>query len=147
MSRTRTLLLTGLLAVVAAGSLAPAQAATPKPFTGSTPFHDATPDPTGNSAATDKEHCKGELPREKPVELKVKDPGVVTVSISGYQGDWTLMITDPAGKLLGGADVNPPDFENAVVTLKKPGTILMYPCNLVGTFDATLSWAYRYKKP
>ena len=145
--RIRTVLITAAAIGLTAGSFAPAQAAKPKPFSGSTAISDRTPDPTGNSASSEQEHCKGELPREKPVELKVANPGVVTVSISGFQGDWTLMVTDPAGKLLGGADVNPPAFENAVITLKKPGTILMSGCNLAGTFDATLSWAYRYKKP
>ncbi len=146
--RLRTPLLTAVLCVVAAGALAPAQAAPkPKSYEGSVAFQDTTPDPTGNSAATDQEHCRGELPREKGVTLKVANPGVVTVSISGFQGDWTLMVTDDKDKTLGGADVNPPDYENAVITLKKPATIVMYPCNLVGSFDATLSWAYRYKKP
>ncbi len=143
MRRTRTLLLTGLLAVVAAGSLTPAQAGSPKAFTGSAVFHDATPDPTGGSTA----HCNGALPLEKPIPLKIANPGVVTLSLTGFQGDWALAVTDQAGKYLGGADTNPPVTENAVITLKKAGTILMLPCNLGGTFDATLSWAYRYKKP
>ena len=144
----RRILLTASLCAIAAGSLAPAQAAPkPKPFTGSVMFTDMTPDPTGNSNASEKEHCRGELPREKGVILKVANPGVVTVSISGFQGDWTLMVTDDKDKMLDGADVNPPSFENAVVTLKKPGTIVMYPCNLAGTVEAKLSWAYRYKKP
>lgn len=146
--RLRTPLLIAALSVVAAGALAPAQSAPkPKSYEGSVQFTDATPDPTGNSASSEKEHCRGELPREKGVTLKVKDPGVVTVAISGFQGDWTLMITDDKDKMIAGADVNPPAYENAVVTLKKPATIVMYPCNLTGTFEATLSWSYRYKKP
>ncbi len=142
--RARTPLLTAAVCLVAAGSLAPAQAAgTPKPFKGSAVFHDATPDPAGGSTA----HCVGALPMEKPLALKVPGPGVVTLGITGFVGDWAITVTDPSGKYLGGSDVNPPAQENAVITFKKAGTIQMLPCNLGGSFDATLSWAYRYKKP
>lgn len=145
--RTRTMLVAGALATVAAASLSPAQAGPPKPFSKTMAFTDATPDPTGNAAATEQEHCRGELPREKPVEVMLPGPGVVEVSISGFQGDWTLMVTDKADKTLGGADVNPPATEAVRVVVKKAGPILISPCNLVGTSQATLTYSYRYKAP
>lgn len=142
MSRTRTLLLAGLLVVVAAGSLAPAQAATPKPFTGSTPFHDATPDPSGGLGA----NCQGTLPVEKGLSVKVPASGVLTVSLTGFTGDWALVAADATGKVLGTSDTFP-ESENMIVPLKKAMTVTLLPCNVGGTVDATVSWAYRYKKP
>lgn len=146
--RTRTMLIAGALATVAAASLSPAQAGPPKPFTKTVMFTDATPDPTGNSAPTEQEHCKGELfPMEKPIEVMLPGPGSVEVVTKGFVGDWTLMITDKAGKVLGGADVNPPATEAARIVVKKAGLIKIHPCNLAGSTQAEVTYAYRYKKP
>lgn len=123
-----------------------AQAAPPKNFEKTVAFTDATPDPTGNLAATEAEHCLGELPREKPIELKVPGSGTVEVTISGFQGDWTLMITDAKGELITGADVNPPDTETASFPMKKAGTVNILPCNLAGTPQASVKMVYTFKK-
>jgi hypothetical protein len=134
------------VAVVGLSLGASAQAAPPKNFTKTVSFTDATPDPSGNAADSDAEHCKGVLPQEDPIVLKVPGPGMVDVTLGGFQGDWTLMITDKDGELLSGADVNPPDFETAGVRLKKAATINILPCNLAGTPEATVTYKYTYRK-
>ncbi len=140
--QARRILVTAALCAIAAGSLAPAQAAPkPKPFSGSVTFHDATPDPTGGFGA----NCQGTLPVEKAVGIKVPASGVLTVSLTGFTGDWALVVADDAGKVLGSSDTFP-ESENAVVTLKKAGTVQLLPCNLGGTVDATVNFAYRFKK-
>lgn len=143
--RRRTPLVLAGLCVVATGALAPASAApTPKPYTTTTTYTDRTPDPTGGLGA----NCQGLTPPEAPVEMKVANPGVVTLSITGFTGDWALVVRDKKdSKLLGASDTNPPATENVIVTLKKATTLLVQPCNLGGTVDATLKLAYRFKKP
>lgn len=139
--------LVALTTVAAAVSLAAtAQAAPPKGFTKTVSFTDATPDPTGYASGASETHCLGLLPMEAPIELKVPGPGMVDVELSGFQGDWSLMITDAAGEVLGGADVNPPEFEAATVRLKKPATIKIHPCNFAGTPQASVKITYKYKK-
>lgn len=125
---------------------ATAQAAPPKGFTKTVSFTDGTPDPSGNTADTEAEHCMGVLPQEKPIALKVPGPGMVDVTLAGFQGDWTLMITDAKGEVLSGADVNPPDYETAGVRLKKAATINILPCNLAGTPQADVTYKYTYRK-
>ena len=144
MNRTLVALVTATAAVSFAAS---AQAAPPKSFSKTVEFTDATPDPSGNAASGNENHCSGQLPRETPIELKVPGPGIVDVAISGFQGDWSLQIQDAKGEVMGGADVNPPnEFETASVRLKKAATILIAPCNLAGTPQATVKIDYKYKK-
>jgi len=142
MSVRRILIATSLCAV-AAGSLAPAQAAPdPKPFKGSAVFHDSTPDPSGGLGA----NCQGTLPVEKGLSVKVPASGVLPVSLTGFTGDWALVAADATGKVLGTSDTFP-ESENMIVPLKKAMTVTLLPCNVGGTVDATVSWAYRFKKP
>lgn len=138
----RNLLLTAVVAAAAVAAVPPAQAGPPKPFSGSATVTDLTPDPTGGLGA----NCQGTLPVEKGMPLKVPGPGVLTVALSGFTGDWALVVTDDTGKVLGSSDTFP-DTENAVVTLKKATSTVLLACNLGGTVEAKLTWAYRYKKP
>ena len=139
--------LVALTTVAAAVSLAAtAQAAPPKGFTKTVEFTDATPDPTGYASGSNETHCLGVLPMEAPIELKVPGPGMVDVALSGFQGDWSLMITDAGGEVLGGADTNPPEYETATVRLKKAMTLKIHPCNFAGTPQASVKITYKYKK-
>lgn len=144
--RTRTALASSLVVVALASALAPAVAAPPKGFTKTVEYTDATPDPTGFSSGSNETHCKGVLPMEAPIAVKVPASGIVEIAMSGFQGDWSLMITDAKGEVLGGADVNPPDFEVASVRLKKPATINVHPCNFAGTPQASVKITYTPKK-
>lgn len=142
----RTAVLTTAVAGLSALALAaPALAAPPKPFTQTVSYTDATPDATGNTADSEAEHCKGLLPREAPITVSVPGPGDVDVSVK-VTGDWTLMITNAAGDVLAGADVNPPENEATSVRVTKAQKIFIHPCNLAGVPTATVTYSYAYRK-
>jgi hypothetical protein len=143
----RTLACTLLAATVAVALGTSANAGPPKGFTKTVTFTDGTPDPTGNAASGNENHCSGELPQEAPISVKVPGPGTVEVSIKGFQGDWALQVKDAAGEVMAGDDVNPPDaFEATSVRLKKAATINILPCNMAGTPQAEVTYTYSYKK-
>lgn len=147
--RTRILLATALTAVTATGAVAPAMAAKPKPpsnFTQNVTFSDPTPDPTGNLNDDEADHCSGRLPQEAPISVKVPGPGSLEVTLSGFQGDWSLQIKNSKGEIEAGVDVNPPDAESTAVFFKKAGTWLVLPCNMTGTPEAKVQIKYTYRK-
>jgi hypothetical protein len=131
-------------AIVAAGWFVPAQAAPPASFTKTVTFVDSTPDPTAFFLGP--EHCMGRLPAEQPVEVKIPASGVVDVAISGFTGEWSLMITDPKGRVLTTADADAPETESTTFRMRRAGTINILPCNIAGTFEAQLTYGYTYKK-
>lgn len=137
MSRRALLLLPCL---VLAGAAAPAQAGPPKPFSRTVAFVDRTPDPTAFFLGP--EHCMGRLPAEQPVRVDVPAAGVVDIVISGFQGEWSLMVTNDKGVVLGTADADAPATEKLTLKVKKAGRIAILPCNIAGTFDATLTYGW-----
>jgi hypothetical protein len=140
-------LATALLAAAVGVSLGTsAHAGPPKGFTKTVDFTDATPDPSGNAGATNQDHCSGKLPQETPISVKIPGKGSVDITLGGFQGDWALQVKDPSGEILAGDDVNPPGYESTSVTLKKAGTILILPCNLEGTPQGTVTYAFTPKK-
>jgi hypothetical protein len=143
--RTRTALAL-VVAVVAVPVGASAQAAPPKGFTKTVDFTDATPDPSGNAESGNEMHCSGKLPQETPIAVKIPGPGIVDVTLGGFQGDWALQIQDAGGDVLAGDDQNPPAYETAEVRLKKAATINILPCNMEGTPQAKVTYKYTYKK-
>ena len=88
----------------------------------------------------------GRLPAEKPVPVTIPGPGNVEIAISGFTGEWSLMVTDAQGELIGSADADAPATESMSLRMKRSGKINILPCNLFGTFEAQLSYSYRYKK-
>ncbi len=144
---TRTLLATVLVgAFSVSGVMAQAAPPPPKGFTKSVAYTDATPDPTGNTGATNADHCTGRLPQEAGITVKVPGPGDLDISIAGFTGDWALQIKDTKGNVLTGDDVNPPDFEATSVRLKKAATIIILPCNLAGTPNGKVTYKYSFRK-
>jgi hypothetical protein len=140
----RVVLLAVGSAVVAAGAFAPAQAAPPASFSKTVTFVDSTPDPTAFFLGP--EHCMGRLPAEQPVEVEIPASGVVKVAISGFTGEWSLMITDPKGRVITTADADAPATESTTFRMRRAGTIHILPCNIAGTFEAQLTYSYTYKK-
>lgn len=141
---TRLALVTVLAVGVALGTTA--NAAPPKGFSKTVSFTDGTPDPSGNAASGNENHCNGKLPQEKPISVVIPGPGTVDVSIDGFQGDWALQVRDAKGEVLAGDDVNPPGYEATSVKLKKGATIQILPCNLAGTPAGKVTYTYTYKK-
>ena len=141
--RSRTFVLAGLLAAVAVGSL-PANAAPPKSFRKTVTFVDNTPDPSAFFLGP--EHCMGRLPAEKPVSVPIPGPGIVDIAISGFTGEWSLMITDKDGEVIGVADADAPATESTTLRMKRAATINILPCNIAGSFEAKLVYGYTYKR-
>lgn len=141
--RTRTTLVVGLMAMTVAVPLLPAQAGPPQAFSKSMVFVDKTPDPSAYLLGP--EHCLGELPREKPVAVTIPGPGTLDVAISGFTGEWSLLIAGPNGKVVGTADAAAPATEATKIRFKKAMKIEILPCNLAGTFEAKLVYSYTYK--
>jgi hypothetical protein len=143
--KIRTAVIAALVAGLSVASVA--DAAPPKNFKKTVSFTDATPDPTGNAASGNENHCSGQLPQEAPISVKVPGPGYLEVSIAGFQGDWSLQVKDKDGEVLGGADVNPPsEFESVSIRFKKAATVGILPCNMSGTPQAEVTYSYTYKK-
>lgn len=140
----RRTVLTALALAVAAGALAPAHAAPPKPFTKTVTFVDQTPDPSAYFLGP--EHCLGQLPREKPVSVAIPAAGTVAIAISGFTGEWSLLVMNPAGDVIGVADADAPATEKLTMKLRKAGRIDILPCNLFGTFEASLTYSWAPKK-
>lgn len=123
----------------------PADAAPPKPVEETFTFTDPTADMTSAADLTDSTmHCSGGvLPEEAPHKFVAGRAGTLKVSISGFQGDWALELRDPKkARVLGGDDVNPPDFETVVIKVNAPGPVNVLPCNLAGTIEATVKLVF-----
>ena len=142
--RRTVLLATGLAALSAGSYLAPALAGPPASFSRTVTFTDATPDPT--AFVLGPEHCMGKLPAEAPVAVSIPGPGVVDIAISGFSGEWSLMITNKDGDVIGTADTDAPATESTTLRIKRAGTINILPCNIAGSFEAQLKYGYKYKK-
>jgi hypothetical protein len=141
--RTRTILVVGAMALTVAAPLVPAQAGPPKAFSKSMVFVDDTPDPSAYFLGP--EHCLGQLPREKPVAVTIPGPGVFDIAISGFTGEWSLLVAEPGGKVVATADADAPRTESTSIRFKKATKIEILPCNLAGTFEAKLVYSYKYK--
>ena len=145
MSR-RTLVHAVVATAVAATLAAPAMAAPPKPIKKTVEYTDATPDPTGNLEGSEAEHCNGQLPsNEKGIEFAAPAAGTLKAVLGTAQGDWSMQIRDAKGKILGGDDVNPPDYESVTVKIKTKGKYIIFPCNMGGTPLATVTYTFTYK--
>ena len=140
----RTLVLALCAGAVAAGPLAAAHAAPPASFSRTVTFVDRTPDPSAFFLGP--EHCMGRLPAEEPVEVAIPASGVVNIAISGFTGEWSLMVTNAKGAVLAVADADAPETESLTMRMKRAGKIYILPCNIAGTFEAALTYGYTYKK-
>jgi hypothetical protein len=134
--RLRTALATSLTAVVAAGALAPALAAPPKPVKKSYTATTTTPDPTPISGRTGG-NCSPTLDSAKHEEpFTMPYAGTLKVDLTGFQGDWALAITDTKGKKLADHDNDvsePIDTPSQIVLkLKKKTDLIIRACNFAG---------------
>lgn len=142
----RKLACTVMVAAVGISLGTSANAAGPKPFTKTVSYTDATPDPTGNLAATDAQHCEGKLGSDEGIKVKFPAAGTIDVAISGYSGDWALEVRDASGENVAGDDQNPPATESTSVRIKKAQVLQILPCNLAGTPQATVTYTWSPKK-
>jgi hypothetical protein len=126
--RLRTAAVTSLVAVAAAGTLAPALAAPPKPVVQK---YDATatPDPTTSNVT---EVCAPVTPTAKhSTEFKVPAAGSLKVELDNTL-DWAIGLR-VNGKLVASADGGTPEVKEVVqVKFKKATVVSIDVCNFAG---------------
>ena len=56
------------------------------------------------------------------------------------------MVTDKNGDVLATADADAPATESLTMRMKRAARIHILPCDIAGTAEASLTYAYTYKK-
>jgi hypothetical protein len=135
-------------ALLAAGATGQAGAA-PKPITKTYTATAPLPDPTNYAPNATYSVCGQTVPQSFYVEpFKAPGVGKLKVEMSGFQGDWDLLITDQKGAELGnsgGTQPADPPTETATVKVKKAGsTINIISCNWAGGPTATVKYTITY---
>jgi hypothetical protein len=143
--RLRTAAVTAMVAVAAAGTLAPALAAPPKPVEQKYTAN-ATPDPTTTTPGG--EICDPVTPTAKhSTEFKVPAAGTLKVEL-GNTLDWAIGIR-VNGKLVASADGGTPEVKEVAVTKFKKATVVSVDvCNFAGepSIPVTLTYTPAAKK-
>jgi hypothetical protein len=78
--------------------------------------------------------------------FKAPSDGVLTVTMSGFDGDWDLFVNDSSGSLILASSESQlqgaPATEEVAFALTKGSKVLMTPCNWVGGPSATVDWKF-----
>ena len=138
--RLRTVAITSLVAVAAAGSFVPATAAPKKPITKTYEVGPLTPDPTPIALG---EICAPATPTAIDAEsFKVPGPGKLKVDID-FVGDWALGMRDAKGNRLAESDGGTPETDESMqVKFKKAGDVVIEACNFAGAPTATVTLVF-----
>ena len=144
MNRTAALTLGALTAatVVAPGALAaPPKKPITKTYTATAP----APDPS-NWAGQGYSVCAQNVPGSfHTEEFKAPAAGALKVELTGYQGDWYLLLMDAKAKEVaasGSGDVGAPEV--ATIKLKKPGVISIVACNWAGGPTGQVKYTFTF---
>lgn len=143
--RTRTALTTGLVAVLAVGSFAPALAgkAKPKPIKIA---YTATgnPDPTSTNPATG-EICAPTLPTAiHHYTFKVPAAGTLEIALNNDL-DWSVAVREGAESLATSDGGAPQDKEATSLRFKKATTISIDTCNFAGEPSINVTGTFTFK--
>ena len=131
------------LAVLAAGvAVAPGALAAPKPTTKTYTATAPTPDPT--NVAGGYTVCAQNVPQSFHIEeFKVPGPGSLKVELTGYQGDWDLLLMDAKDQEIGsGGAIEPGVPEVAQVKFKKAGVAKIVACNWAGGPTGSVTYTF-----
>jgi hypothetical protein len=150
MSR-RPLVLVAAAGLLAAGAYAPATAATKtKPITMEYDVQglpNPQPLPSGTSCLDDQYEGFSRTTKT----IKTTGPGVLSVTLNGFSGDWDITLMDQDGEELaagagtstgGGAPATAGE-DTLVTKLKKPGTFQVAVCNFLGSPQAHVKLSYK----
>jgi hypothetical protein len=143
-----TPVLVAAAALIAAGSALPATAAPRKPITKTYTATAPTPDPT-NYAELGYSVCSQMVPQSAFTELfKAPGTGKLKIEMTGFVGDWDLLILDGKGAEIansGGTQPVDPSIEQATIKVKKAGTTYkIISCNWAGGPTATVKYTFTY---
>ena len=134
-------------ALIAAGLAMPTTAA-PKPITKTYTATAPMPDPT-NYAQQGYSVCAQNVPQSFHVEnFKAPAPGKLKIEMSGFQGDWDLLLTDGKGSELANSGLTQPadpPTESLTVKVKKKGAdFRIIACNWAGGPTGTVKYTFTY---
>ena len=144
MNRTATL----TIAVLAAATVAaPGALAAPKPITKTYTATAPMADPSNFAGTTTYGVCGMNVPQSfHTEEFKVPAAGSLKINMTGYVGDWDLLLTGDKGQELatgGAGDLGVPEVMQ--VKFKKPTTVAIIACNWAGGPTGTVKYTFTYK--
>ena len=148
---SRSLALVAAVGVLAVGAYAPATAA-PKTKPISMEYDvQGLPNPQPLPSGTSCLESEYEGFSRTTKTIKTTGPGVLSVTVNGFSGDWDITLMDKDGEEMavgagtstgGGAPAT--DGEDTLVTkLKKPGTFQVAVCNFLGSPQAHVKLSYK----
>lgn len=135
-------------ALLAAGASVAADAAPRKPITKTYTATAPLPDPS-NYAEQSYSVCAQAVPQSFHVEeFKAPAAGKLKVELTGFQGDWDLLMLDGKGAELansGGTQPVDPAVETMTVKVKKAGAIYkIIACNWAGGPTGTVKYTFTF---
>ena len=150
--RVRTAAPLALAALVAMGTMAPADAA-PKKKKPLTKTYELTmaPFPDASEASGCESAGRADGRFLDIEEIKVTGAGLLTVKVTKFTGDWDMSVYNAAGSVVSeGSGTSTPNTSTAeqVESLKykskKAQTLYLRVCNFLGSPTATVTYTYTY---
>ena len=150
--RVRTAAPLALAALVAMGTMAPADAA-PKKKKPISKTYELTmaPMPDASEASGCESAVRADGRFLDVEEIKVTGAGLLSVKITKFTGDWDMSVYNSAGSAVSeGSGTSTPNTSTAemVETLKykskKAQTLYLRVCNFLGSPTATVTYTYTY---
>jgi len=140
MNRTAAFLVASLaVATVSAGPALAAPKKITKTYTASAP----NPDPT--NSASDYSVCAQNVPGSFDTKVfAVPAAGKLLITLSGFVGDWDLLLTDAANVEIGKSGHNPGEDEAITMKFKKAQKVSITACNWAGGSTGTVSYTFTY---
>jgi hypothetical protein len=145
MNRTAALVVASL--AVAAVAAPPAMAAPKKkPITKTYAVNAPAPDPT-NYAGQGYSVCAQNVPGSFDKQtIQIPAAGSLQVELSGFQGDWDLLLEDADdSELTAGGSSSLGGSETAESRFKKAQKVSIVACNWAGSPTATVKWTFNFK--
>jgi hypothetical protein len=145
MNRTAALVV-GALAIAAVAAPPALAAPKKKTITKSYDVTAAMPDPT-NFAGQGYPVCAQNVPGSFDKRtIAIPAAGTIEVEVSGFQGDWDLLLEDADdSELAEGGSNGLGGSETADVRFKKAQKMSIVACNWAGTPNATVKYTFTYK--
>jgi hypothetical protein len=145
MNRTAALLV-GSLALVSVAAPNALAATKKKPITKSYDVTATMPDVT-NNVPGGYDVCAQNVPGSFDKRtISIPAAGRLSVELSGFQGDWDLLLEDSDNSELAyGGSSGVGGTEEAEVAFKKAQKMSIVACNFTGTPNATVKYTFTYK--
>lgn len=147
--RITPLVLAGSL--VAVGFAGQANAAPKKPIVKSYEATAATPDVTNNLPSARYSVCEMTVPGSYHTHtFKAPAPGKIKVTMTGFTGDWDILLLDPKGAEIGAggaSDLGTPATaasETMSSKIRKAGAYRIIACNFAGGATAKVKYTFTY---